>query len=194
MTGVCLPCPLPCLQRRVHCAARGAGQGAACRLVQALWRRRPGAERGAADGRGAGRPEAAREGGGPGWGGGEESRRCRRPRRAECPGQTPPLFWRALSLFSSPAGAVRCTDLAPRGAACPPPQGNIIIATPEHWDMLSRRWKQRKAVQDVPLFIVDEMHLLGGAHGSALEVGRRPGAAGVRVENGSRCMAPVGDA
>lgn len=60
--------------------------------------------------------------------------------------------------------------------------------------MLSRRWKQRKAVQDVPLFIVDEMHLLGGAHGSALEVGRRPGAAGVRVENGSRCMAPVGDA
>lgn len=26
-------------------------------------------------------------------------------------------------------------------------QGNIVIATPEHWDMLSRRWKQRKAVQ-----------------------------------------------
>jgi hypothetical protein len=49
-------------------------------------------------------------------------------------------------------------------------QGNIIVATPEHWDMLSRRWKQRKAVQDVPLFIVDEMHLLGGAHGPALEV------------------------
>ncbi|KAL4451451.1 hypothetical protein ABPG75_007113 [Micractinium tetrahymenae] len=49
-------------------------------------------------------------------------------------------------------------------------KGNIVIATPEHWDMLSRRWKQRKAVQDVPLFIVDEMHLLGGAHGPALEV------------------------
>ena len=26
-------------------------------------------------------------------------------------------------------------------------QGNIIVATPEQWDMLSRRWKQRKAVQ-----------------------------------------------
>jgi pre-mRNA-splicing helicase BRR2 len=49
-------------------------------------------------------------------------------------------------------------------------KGNIVIATPEHWDMLSRRWKQRKAVQDVPLFIVDEMHLLGGPHGPALEV------------------------
>lgn len=93
-------------------------------------------------------------------------------------------------------------------------QGNIVIATPEHWDMLSRRWKQRKAVQvgswlpptelgrclrgghgcwwqcilkllkppvslfpprpqDVPLFIVDEMHLLGGPHGPALEVRRQ---------------------
>ncbi|PSC69011.1 U5 small nuclear ribonucleo 200 kDa helicase-like [Micractinium conductrix] len=49
-------------------------------------------------------------------------------------------------------------------------KGNIIVATPEQWDMLSRRWKQRKAVQDVPLFIVDELHLLGGTHGPALEV------------------------
>jgi hypothetical protein len=49
-------------------------------------------------------------------------------------------------------------------------QGNIVVATPEHWDMLSRRWKQRKAVQDVPLFVVDEMHLLGGPQGAALEV------------------------
>ncbi len=38
--------------------------------------------------------------------------------------------------------------------------------------MLSRRWKQRKAVQEVSLFIVDEMHLLGGPHGPALEVRR----------------------
>jgi len=40
---------------------------------------------------------------------------------------------------------------APPDLACPhttpPLQGNIVIATPEHWDMLSRRWKQRKAVQ-----------------------------------------------
>lgn len=26
-------------------------------------------------------------------------------------------------------------------------KGNIVIATPERWDMLSRRWKQRKNVQ-----------------------------------------------
>lgn len=61
-------------------------------------------------------------------------------------------------------------SLFSRSGCVPPLQGNIVIATPEHWDMLSRRWKQRKAVQDVPLFMVDEMHLLGGAHGSALEV------------------------
>lgn len=41
-------------------------------------------------------------------------------------------------------------------------KGNIIVATPEHWDMLSRRWKQRKNVQNVALFIVDELHLIGG--------------------------------
>ena len=58
----------------------------------------------------------------------------------------------------------------PYSAAAACVQGNIVIATPEHWDMLSRRWKQRKAVQEVPLVIVDEMHLLGGPHGPALEV------------------------
>jgi pre-mRNA-splicing helicase BRR2 len=36
--------------------------------------------------------------------------------------------------------------------------------------MLSRRWKQRKNVQAVDLFIVDELHLIGGAPGPVLEV------------------------
>ncbi|KAK9842537.1 hypothetical protein WJX81_005041 [Elliptochloris bilobata] len=49
-------------------------------------------------------------------------------------------------------------------------KGNIIIATPEHWDMLSRRWKQRKNVQAVSLFIVDELHLIGGRNGPVIEV------------------------
>ena len=48
-------------------------------------------------------------------------------------------------------------------------KGNIIIATPEHWDMLSRRWKQRKNVQAVSLFIVDELHLIGGRNGPVIE-------------------------
>lgn len=49
-------------------------------------------------------------------------------------------------------------------------KGNIIVATPEHWDMLSRRWKQRKNVQNVALFIVDELHLIGGRNGPIIEV------------------------
>ena len=49
-------------------------------------------------------------------------------------------------------------------------RGNIIISTPEHWDMLSRRWRMRKNVQNVSLFIVDELHLLGGRNGPVLEV------------------------
>ena len=51
-------------------------------------------------------------------------------------------------------------------------KGNIIISTPEHWDVLSRRWKQRKNVQNVALFIVDELHLVGGRNGPVIEVCR----------------------
>ncbi|KAK8597890.1 hypothetical protein V6N13_095285 [Hibiscus sabdariffa] len=49
-------------------------------------------------------------------------------------------------------------------------KGQIIIGTPEKWDALSRRWKQRKFVQQVSLFIVDELHLIGGQGGPVLEV------------------------
>jgi len=41
-------------------------------------------------------------------------------------------------------------------------RNSVVICTPAQWDMLSRRWKQRKNVQNVDLFIVDEMHLIGG--------------------------------
>ncbi|KAJ4702368.1 DExH-box ATP-dependent RNA helicase [Melia azedarach] len=49
-------------------------------------------------------------------------------------------------------------------------KGQIIISTPERWDALSRRWKQRKYVQQVSLFIIDELHLIGGQGGPVLEV------------------------
>lgn len=49
-------------------------------------------------------------------------------------------------------------------------RGQVIISTPEKWDALSRRWKQRKHVQQVSLFIVDELHLIGGQGGPVLEV------------------------
>ncbi|CAN6994735.1 unnamed protein product [Brassica oleracea var. botrytis] len=50
-------------------------------------------------------------------------------------------------------------------------KSQIVISTPEKWDALSRRWKQRKYVQQVSLFIVDELHLIGeGQGGTVLEV------------------------
>ncbi|XP_028784629.1 DExH-box ATP-dependent RNA helicase DExH12 [Neltuma alba] len=49
-------------------------------------------------------------------------------------------------------------------------KGHIIISTPEKWDALSRRWKQRKHIQQVSLFIIDELHLIGGQGGPILEV------------------------
>lgn len=68
-------------------------------------------------------------------------------------------------------------------------KGNIIISTPEKWDILSRRWKQRKNVQNVNLFIVDEVHLIGGENGVRLggeEVLTNLGGARHRVGFGSR--------
>lgn len=47
---------------------------------------------------------------------------------------------------------------------------HVVLATPQQWDMISRRWKQRKAVQAVGLFIADELQLLGGQQGPTLEV------------------------
>lgn len=48
---------------------------------------------------------------------------------------------------------------------------NILICTPKQWDVLSRRWKQRKRIQHVNLFIVDKLHFVGGGeHGPTMEV------------------------
>ena len=49
-------------------------------------------------------------------------------------------------------------------------KSSIIIATPQRWDLISRRWKQRKNVQTVSLLLVDELHLIGGEPGPVLEV------------------------
>ncbi|KAG2296108.1 hypothetical protein Bca52824_042777 [Brassica carinata] len=49
-------------------------------------------------------------------------------------------------------------------------EGQIIITTPEKWDALSRKWKQRKYIQHVSLFIIDELHLIGGQCGPIMEV------------------------
>lgn len=49
---------------------------------------------------------------------------------------------------------------------------DVVFATPQQWDALSRRWKQRAAVQKVSLFIVESLQTIGSgtASGVALEV------------------------
>ncbi|KAK0733880.1 Sec63 Brl domain-containing protein [Lasiosphaeria miniovina] len=49
-------------------------------------------------------------------------------------------------------------------------QGDLILATPTQWDVLSRQWKRRKNVQTVELFIGDELHMLGGQMGYIYEI------------------------
>jgi len=48
--------------------------------------------------------------------------------------------------------------------------GKIIVSSVRQWDILSRRWRQRKAVQAVSLMIFDELHFIGGEHGPTLEI------------------------
>ena len=38
-------------------------------------------------------------------------------------------------------------------------KGNVIISTPEKGNVLSRRWKKRKNVQNIHLYIVDELEV-----------------------------------
>ncbi|CAG8503773.1 2964_t:CDS:2 [Ambispora gerdemannii] len=48
--------------------------------------------------------------------------------------------------------------------------GDVIFATPTQWDLISRRWKQRKNVQTVALLIADEIHLIGSDVGPTYEI------------------------
>ena len=49
-------------------------------------------------------------------------------------------------------------------------RADLVLATPTQWDVLSRQWQRRKNVQAVELFIVDELHLIGGENGYVYEV------------------------
>ncbi|KAI1863835.1 uncharacterized protein JN550_009333 [Neoarthrinium moseri] len=49
-------------------------------------------------------------------------------------------------------------------------QGDLILATPTQWDVLSRQWQRRKNILTVELFIADELHLLGGQTGYIYEI------------------------
>ncbi|MCJ1272521.1 DEIH-box ATPase [Puttea exsequens] len=49
-------------------------------------------------------------------------------------------------------------------------KGDLVLATPMQWDLLSRQWQRRKNVQTVQLFIADELHMLGGQNGFIYEI------------------------
>ena len=49
-------------------------------------------------------------------------------------------------------------------------RADVVVCTPSQWDLLSRRWKTRKDVQNVGLLIADELQLIGGDVGSTYEV------------------------
>jgi len=49
-------------------------------------------------------------------------------------------------------------------------RGDLIMATPSQWDVLSRQWQRRKNVQTVELFIADDIHMLGGQNGYIYEI------------------------
>lgn len=49
-------------------------------------------------------------------------------------------------------------------------KGDLILATPAQWDLISRQWQRRKNVQTVQLFIADELHTLGGHGGFIYEI------------------------
>ncbi|PVH88595.1 Sec63-domain-containing protein [Cadophora sp. DSE1049] len=49
-------------------------------------------------------------------------------------------------------------------------RGDLILATPAQWDILSRQWQRRKNIQNIQLFIADELHMLGGQFGFVYEI------------------------
>ncbi|EHL03362.1 putative Pre-mRNA-splicing factor brr2 [Glarea lozoyensis 74030] len=49
-------------------------------------------------------------------------------------------------------------------------RGDLVLATPSQWDVLSRQWQRRKNIQNVELFIADELHMLGGHSGFVYEI------------------------
>jgi pre-mRNA-splicing helicase BRR2 len=53
--------------------------------------------------------------------------------------------------------------------------GVVVVATPEKWDMFSRRWqlkREGRVISMVQLFVLDDAHLLGetAGHGAVIEV------------------------
>jgi pre-mRNA-splicing helicase BRR2 len=68
-------------------------------------------------------------------------------------------------------------------------RGDLILATPAQWDVMSRQWQRRKNVQNTTLIIADDLHMLGGHGGYIYEaVISRSQAIAVQLENGLRVI------
>lgn len=68
-------------------------------------------------------------------------------------------------------------------------RGDLILATPSQWDVLSRQWQRRKNVQTVALLICDELQMLGGSGGHVYEVVvSRMHAMAAQIESGLRIV------
>ncbi|KAL1643346.1 Pre-mRNA-splicing helicase BRR2 [Diplodia intermedia] len=68
-------------------------------------------------------------------------------------------------------------------------QGDLILATPQQWDVISRQWQRRKNVQATQLFIADDLHMLGGHGGFIYEtVVSRMHAMTLQLESGMRIV------
>ncbi|CAN0004702.1 unnamed protein product, partial [Heterosigma akashiwo] len=49
-------------------------------------------------------------------------------------------------------------------------RADVLVATPEKWDGITRQWQRREYVRQVRVLIIDEIHLLGEDRGPVLEV------------------------
>lgn len=46
---------------------------------------------------------------------------------------------------------------------------HLVLATPDQFDFVSRRWRQRKVVQSLEMVILDDIHVIGNVQGSIYE-------------------------
>jgi pre-mRNA-splicing helicase BRR2 len=66
-------------------------------------------------------------------------------------------------------------------------RGDLILATPSQWDVISRKWKRSANVKSVKLLVADGLHLLGGLGGHIYEtVISRMHAMTMQIESGMR--------
>lgn len=83
-----------------------------------------------------------------------------------------PIYQDWKSRFGPIIGATEITKL--NGEIVPDikamTSSRIILCTIKIWDMITRRWRQRKVIHSVSLLIFDEMHFLGGDIGPTMEV------------------------